>query len=79
MIVSNANGDSVIVETNGEPVLVQLDWKSIAYLMAGGEVDLPAVGVRLKAGGDLGCLVWDVRRKMHGGRMTQKPLPLKDQ
>ena len=71
MSESNANGDG--------PVVVRLDSRSVLTLMAGGTIELPMVNVRLEAGGDLARLVWQVRTKVHGGRVTQKPLPLKDQ
>jgi len=64
---------------NGDgPVVVRLDLRSLATLMAGGSVDVPAVGIRIEAGGDAARLVWDVRRRLNGGIVRQKPLPAKD-
>lgn len=59
------------------PVIVRLDMHSLCTLMAGGNVDLPMVNVRLQAGGDAAKLIWDERRRLNRARV-QKPLPLKD-
>lgn len=65
-------------ESNGDGrVIVRLDMVSLCTLMAGGNVDLPMVNVRLQAGGDLARLIWDERRRLNRVRV-QKPLPLKD-
>ena len=67
-----------MTDTNGDgPVIVRLDMVSLCTLMAGGNVDLPMVNVRLQAGGDLAKLVWNERRRLNGAR-TQRPLPAKD-
>ncbi len=67
-------------DTNGDgPVVIRLNSRSLATLMAGGSVDVPSVNVRLEAGGDAAKLIWQIRTKVHGGRVTQPPTPAKDQ
>lgn len=70
--MSEANGDGV------GPVIVRLDMRSLCTLMAGGAVDLPMVNVRLEAGADAAKLIWSVRTRVNGARVTQKPMPAKD-
>ena len=68
-----------MTDTNGDgPVIVRLDSRSVLTLMAGGVVDLPMVNVRLEAGGDLARLIWQMRTRVNGARVTQKPMPAKD-
>lgn len=60
-------------------IIVRLDLRSLATLMAGGSVDLPTVGVRLQAGGDAARVIWDCRRRINGAIVTQKAMAKKDQ
>jgi len=60
------------------PLIIRLDLKSLATLMAGGAVEIPERDIRIETGGDAARLVWDVRRRLNGATVRQKPLPLKD-
>lgn len=68
--MSEANGDG--------PVVIRLDMRSLCTLMAGGCVYLPMVNVQLEAGGDLTRLIWQMRTRVNGARVIQKPMPAKD-
>ncbi len=61
-----------------DPIIIRLDSRSLATLMAGGSVDVAMHGIRIEAGGDAARLIWDVRRRLNGAVVLQKEMAKKD-